>query len=446
MIEFSPAVVVLLMFSLLLIPIFLGFPLAFSLYGSALIVGFLAFGAKIFNILYSQAFGVLTNYILVAVPMFIFMGIMVEQSGIGTALFETLEIWLHKIRGHLAVVVVLTGTALAACTGIIAGSVVMLGMIAVPHMMERGYNKELSTGAICAAGTLGILIPPSVMLIVYGTTADISVGPLLMGAIGPGFLLSFLYLIYILVACAINPALAPSHYEAGAAAVSLGKRVWLLFTSVFPIVFLVLAVLGTIFLGVAAPTEASAVGAFVATLLALFRRGLSWSGFRKVAMETAKTTGMIAVVAIGALSFVGVLLRLRGGEVISNFILAAPGGAWGVFAIIMLIIFILGMFIDWLGIAFIMVPLITPIAAKLGFDRVWFAIMVCTMLQTAFLSPPFALAIFFLKGVIPDKYEITMGHIIRGVMPFIALILVGLALCVAFPGIITWLPSRMITG
>jgi TRAP-type mannitol/chloroaromatic compound transport system permease large subunit len=163
-------------------------------------------------------------------------------------------------------------------------------------------------------------------------------------------------------------------------------------------------------------------------------------------METAKTTGMIAVVAIGALSFVGVLLRLRGGEVISNFILAAPGGAWGVFAIIMLIIFILGMFIDWLGIAFIMVPLITPIAAKLGFDRVWFAIMVCTMLQTAFLSPPFALAIFFLKGVIPDKYEITMGHIIRGVMPFIALILVGLALCVAFPGIITWLPSRMITG
>ena len=446
MIEFSPAVVVLLMFSLLLIPIFLGFPLAFSLYGSALIVGFLAFGAKIFNILYSQAFGVLTNYILVAVPMFIFMGIMVEQSGIGSALFETLEIWLHKIRGHLAVVVVLTGTALAACTGIIAGSVVMLGMIAVPHMMERGYNKELSTGAICAAGTLGILIPPSVMLIVYGTTADISVGPLLMGAIGPGFLLSFLYLIYILVACAINPTMAPSHYEAGAAAVSLGKRVWLLFTSVFPIVFLVLAVLGTIFLGVAAPTEASAVGAFVATLLALFRRGLSWSGFRRVAMETAKTTGMIAVVAIGALSFVGVLLRLRGGEVISNFILAAPGGAWGVFAIIMLIIFILGMFIDWLGIAFIMVPLITPIAAKLGFDRVWFAIMVCTMLQTAFLSPPFALAIFFLKGVIPDKYAITMGHIIRGVIPFIALILVGLALCVAFPEIITWIPSKMIVG
>jgi len=447
MIEFSPAAVVILMFSMLLIPIFLGFPLAFCLWGSALIIGFLAYGQKIFFILYSQAFGVLSNYLLIAVPMFIFMGIMVEQSGIGTALFTTLEMWLYKIRGHLAVVVILTGTALAACTGIIAGSVVMLGKIAVPHMMERGYNKELSTGAICAAGTLGILIPPSVMIIVYGSTANISVGPLLMGAIGPGFLLSFLYLIYVLVTCAINPELAPSHYGGeGTQQVPLGRKLWLLVTSVLPIVILVVAVLGVIFLGIAAPTEASAVGAFVATLLALFRRGLTWSGFRKTALETALTTGMIAVVAIGALSFVGVLLRLRGGDVISNFLLAAPGGAWGVFAIIMLIVFILGMFIDWLGIAFIMVPLITPIAAELGFDKVWFAIMVCTMLQTAFLSPPFALAIFFLKGVIPDKYGITMGHIIRGVMPFIALVLVGLALCVAFPEIITWIPSKMITG
>ncbi|MFH1016400.1 MAG: TRAP transporter large permease subunit [Chloroflexota bacterium] len=446
MIEFSPPVVVILMFSLLLIPIFLGFPLAFSLFGSALIVGFLAFGTKIFFILYSQAFGILTNYILVAVPMFIFMGIMVEESGIGKALFETLELWLYKLRGHLAIVVVLTGTALAACTGIIAGSVVMLGMIAVPHMMEKGYNKELATGCICAAGTLGILIPPSVMLIVYGTTAEISVGRLLFGAVGPGFLLSALYLTYIIVACLINPQLAPSvHAEAGPQ-VSWGRRVWLLFTSAVPIVALVVSVLGVIFLGIAAPTEAAAVGAFIATVLALLRKGLTWSGFRKVALQTARTTGMIGVVAIGALCFVGVLLRLRGAQVISDFILAAPGGAWGIFAIIMLIVFVLGMFIDWLGIAFIMVPLITPIAAKLGFDKVWFAIMVCTMLQTAFLSPPFALAIFFLKGVIPDKYGITMGHIIRGVVPFIALILVGLGLCVAFPEIITWIPSKMITG
>jgi len=346
MIELNPAVVVLLMFSMLLIPIFLGFPLAFCLWGSALIVGFLAYSTKIFGILYTQGFGVLSNYLLVAVPMFIFMGIMVENSGIGTALFETLEMWLYKIRGHLAIVVILTGTALAACTGIIAGSVVMLGMIAIPHMMERGYNKELSTGAICAAGTLGILIPPSVMIIVYGSTASISVGPLLMGAIGPGFLLSFLYLVYVIVACALKPELAPSHYGGkGTQQVPLGKRLWLLVTSVFPIVILVVAVLGVIFFGIASPTEASAVGAFVATLLALFRRGLTWSGFRTVSVETAKTTGMIAVVAIGALSFVGVLLRLRGGEVISNFLLQAPGGAWGIFTIIMIIIFILGMFI-----------------------------------------------------------------------------------------------------
>jgi len=432
------------MFSLLLIPIFLGFPLAFSLFGSALIVGFLAFGSKIFFIFYSQAFGILTNYILVAVPMFIFMGIMVEQSGIGKALFDTLEMWLYRIRGHLTVVVILTGTALAACTGIIAGSVVMLGMIAIPHMLDRGYNKELACGAVCAAGTLGILIPPSVMLIVYGATAEISVGPLLMGAFGPGLLLSALYLTFVLVACAINPRLAPSTYEKSAMQISLGKKVVLLFTTVFPIVFLVLAVLGSIFLGVAAPTEAAAVGAFVATVLALMRRGLNWSKFRTVAMETTKTTGMIAVVAIGALCFVGVLLRLGGGQVIADLILAAPGGRWGVFAVIMLMVLVLGMFIDWLGIVFILVPLITPIAAQLGFDRIWFAIMVCVMLQTAFLSPPFALAIFFLKGVIPDKYGVNMGHIIRGVIPFIILILIGFGLCIVFPQIITWLPGVMI--
>lgn len=446
MITLSSELVVIIMFSLLLIPIFMGFPLGFTLFGVALVVGFITIGAKTFSILYTQAFGVLTNYTLVAVPLFVFMGVMIEESGIGGALFNTLEVWLHRLRGHLAIVVVLTGTALAACTGIIAGSVVMLGMVALPHMMSRGYNKELATGAICAGGTLGILIPPSVMLVVYGATAEISVGRLFMGAFGAGFTLSALYLLYIAIACFIKPGLAPSTYEKEAVHESLGKRVWLLFTSVFPIVGLILAVLGSIFLGIAAPTEAAAVGAFVATIIALARRGLTWRGFKRVALECTKVTGMIAVVAIGALAFTGVLLRLGGGQVVADFILAAPGGKWGIWAVVMVIVFILGMFIDWLGIVFIVVPLVTPIASAIGFDPLWFALTICVNLQMAFMSPPFALAIYFLKGVTPPEYGVTTAHIIRGVIPFIILIWIGLVLMVIFPQIILWLPSQMIRG
>ena len=446
MVDLSSELVVAIMFTFLVIPIFLGFPLGFTLFGVALFVGFITLGGKSFTILYTQAFGVLTNYTLVAVPLFVFMGVMIEESGIGGALFNTLEIWLHRLRGHLAIVVVLTGTALAACTGIIAGSVVMLGMVALPHMVARGYSKELSTGAICAGGTLGILIPPSVMLVVYGATAEISVGRLFMGAFGAGFTLSALYTIYIAVVCFIKPSLAPSTYEDTKMEISWGRRIYMLLTSVFPIVFLILAVLGSIFLGIAAPTEAAAVGASVATLLALARRGLTWRGFKRVALECAKVTGMIAVVAIGALAFTGVLIRLGGGEVVANLIMSAPGGKWGIWAVVMVIVFILGMFIDWLGIVFIVVPLVTPIATMIGFDKLWFALTICVNLQMAFMSPPFALAIYFLKGVTPPEYGINTGHIIKGVIPFIILIWIGLGLMVAFPEIILWLPSKMIKG
>ena len=307
MFEMSPELIVILMFGFLIVFLFLGYPLGFTLFGVALVVGFLAHGTKMFLILYSQAFSVLTNYVLVAVPLFVFMGVMIEQSGIGKALFDTLEIWLHRLRGHLAIVVVLTGTALAACTGIIAGSVVMLGMIALPHMMSRGYSKEMACGAICAGGTLGILIPPSVMLVVYGPMAEISVGRLFMGAFGPGFVLSALYMTYIAVVSFIRPDLAPSTYEENAVKVGWGKKSSILLTSAMPIVLLMLAVLGSIFFGIAAPTEAAAVGAFVATVIALARRGLTWAGLKRVTLESGKVTGMICVVAIGALAFTGIL-------------------------------------------------------------------------------------------------------------------------------------------
>jgi len=444
MLDMSPEVIAVLMFGLLLFFLSFGYPLGFTLAGVAVGVGFLAFGTRVFNILYSQAYGILTNYILVAIPLFVFMGIMIEQSGIGKAVFDTLEIWLHRLRGHIAIVVVLTGTVLAACVGIIAASVVMLGLVALPHMMARGYNKELATGAICAGGTLGILIPPSVMLVIYGPMAEISVGKLFMAAFGPGLTLSALYITYIAIATLIKSDWAPSGRVADEERVPWGRKIKLLFTSVVPVVVLVLSVLGSIFFGVAAPTEAAAIGAFVATLLALAHRGLTWSGLKEVIIGTAKVTGMIAVVGIGALGFVGVFLVLGGGDVVASFVLAAPGGKWGVFIAIMIIIFILGMFIDWLGIIFIMVPLVTPIAEVLGFHELWFAMMICVNLQMAFMSPPFAPAIYFLQGVTPPEYGITTSHIIRGVIPFIALVWVGLGLFIAFPQIILWLPSIMI--
>ena len=444
MIDMSPEIIAIAMFGLLLTGIFLGFPLGFSLAGVAVGIGFLAFGTRVFNILYSQAYGILTNYILVAVPLFVFMGIMIEQSGIGKAVFDTLEIWLHRIRGHIAIVVVLTGTILAACVGIIAASVVMLGLVALPHMMARGYNKELATGTICAGGTLGILIPPSVMLVVYGPMAEISVGKLFMAAFGPGLMLSAMYITYIIIVSYLKPGWAPSGYNEEEKAIPLKTKLRLLFTTVVPIVVLVLAVLGSIFFGVAAPTEAAAIGAVTATVIALARRGLNWSKLRDVVLGTAKVTGMVAVVAIGAIGFVGVFLSLGGGDVVTSFVLTAPGGKWGVFVIIMVIIFILGMFIDWLGIIFIMVPMVTPIAEVLGFNELWFAMMICVNLQMAFMSPPFAVAIYFLRGVTPPEYGITTAHIIRGVIPFIILIWIGIGLMIAFPQIVLWLPSVMI--
>ncbi len=444
MIQLSSEAVVAVMFIALFVPVLLGFPLGFALMGVGAVVGFLVMGTPVFGIVYGQAFSILTNYTLVAVPLFVFMGVMVERSGIASSLFTTLEMWLYRLRGYLAVVVVLTGTALAACTGIIAGSVVMLASIGLPYMMAKNYNKELTCGAICAGGCLGILIPPSVMLVLYGTSAELSVGRLFMGAIVPGLLLSGLYILYILIACLIKPSLAPSTYDPSVASVSLAKRLWLLVTTVFPLAVLILGVLGSIFLGIAAPTEAAAVGAIVATILALSRKGLNFTVFKAVILQTAKMTGMIAIVAIGAMVFTAVLIRLGGAGVIRDLLLSAPGGAWGLWIATMLTCFVLGMFIDWIGVVFIVVPLITPAAAQAGFDPIWFAITICVNLQLAFMTPPFALAIFFLRGVARPEHGITTAHIIRGVIPFIVLIFIALGLMVAVPEIVLWLPAQMI--
>jgi tripartite ATP-independent transporter DctM subunit len=442
-VDISPSLVVIIMFGAVIITVLLGYPLFLCLGGVAMVVGFLVMGPSVFKLLHLRVLGLISNYILLAVPLFVFMGSMIERSGAADRLYGGLYLLFGGFRGGLAIVTVLMGTILAACVGVIAASVTMMGLVALPSMLNRGYQKELACGSVCAGGTLGILIPPSVMLVVYGPMAEISVGKLFMGAFFPGFLLSGLYISYIATRCWLQPQLAPP-VPVEERAASLLSKVSAAAIGAIPPAFIVLAVLGTIFAGIATPTEAAAVGCVAAIILAAAHRQFNLKVLRNVALGTLRFTSMALIIGSSAMMFTGVFLRLGGGEAVSSYLLAAPGGKWGVFAVIMFMIFILGMFIDWLGILFVMVPLITPIGDALGFDPVWFAMLVCVNLQMSFMTPPFAYAIFFLRGLVKPEWGIETNHIIRGVIPFVVMILIGLGLCITFPQLILWLPNLMI--
>ncbi len=443
MIDASPEIVTVVMITLLILLVGSGFPLGLALGGVALIAGALFFGPAIFSLFYDRLFGVTSNYTFLAVPLFIFMGIMVEKSGVSKQLFDTLYLWLGGVRGGLAVATIWFGTILAATVGVIAASVTMLGLIALPSMLQRGYSKELSTGACCAGGSLGILIPPSIMLIFYGPMANISVGQLFMAAFPAGFLLSALYTAYILVRCKLRPREAPV-LPPEERNVPMRHKLYLLVTGLLPTMILILAVLGSIFLGIAAPTEAAAVGALAATIMVAAYRRLNFRVIKETCFATAGTFSMVFIVVVGATFFTSIFLGLGCGDVVNSFVLATPGGKWGALLVIMFIIFVLGMLIDWMGIVLIMIPIVTPIASAVGFDPLWFSMMIIVNLQMSFISPPFAYAIFFLKAVTTTEQGIDTGHIIRGAVPYIGMIVIALTLMVIFPEIVTWLPGQMI--
>ena len=444
MIDISPEIATLMMFGALLVGVLLGYPLAFVVGGIGIVSGILLFGVPIsLELIYQRAYSLICNYVLLAVPGFIFMGNMMGYSGITEKMFSSLYTWLGGLRGGLAIVTILVGTILAACVGVIGASVTAMTLVCLPPMVRRGYSKAFACGAVCAGGTLGILIPPSVMLVVYGPMAALSVGKLFFGAFLPGFMLSGLYLLYIAVRSFLEPELAPA-VPLEERRVPLLKKTVDLIVSLVPPSILVLAVLGAIFFGVATPTEAAAVGALATTLLVVAYRKFSFAALKETALETMKISGMILLIGAVSFAFVGIFIRAGCGDVIKEFILKAPGGRWGIFFIMQLIIFILGFVLDWLGILFILVPIITPAATELGFDPIWFAMMVCVNLQTSFMTPPFAYAIFYLKGAAAPELGVTVGDIIRGVVPFVFLILIALALCIAFPEIILWLPGKMI--
>jgi len=444
MIEASPELLTLAIFGGILVGVITGYPLAIVVGAVALIAGMTTLGwDSTTQILYQRMYTLVQSYSLLAVPLFIFMGVMLESSGIAEKLYDSLYVWLGGLRGGLAIATVLIGTLMAACVGVIAASVTMLTLVALPSMVKRNYDKGLAAGVCAVGGTLGILIPPSIMLVIYGPMAQISVGKLFMGAILPGLLLAVLYCGYIGIRCIVQPTAGPpvpiEHRNQ-----PLAEKTRMLLVSLLPPLLLILAVLGSIFFGIAPPTEAAAIGALAATLLVMAQRKFSFAVLKRVSIETLRLTALALFIGAMSYALVGVFMMLGCGEVIGNIVLGMPGGRWGAFAAIMFVIFLLGFFIDWIGILFIIVPIVSPLAPTLGFDPVWFGIMICVNLQMAFNTPPLAPAIFFVKGCAPDELGVSTADIIRGIIPFVGLIIVGLAICVIFPQIITYLPSLMI--
>ncbi|MDD3631889.1 MAG: TRAP transporter large permease subunit [Atribacterota bacterium] len=445
LIALSPEIITFLMLGGVLVLVLTGFPIGLVIGSVAFLVGTLIFGPKItFNILYSRLYELTLNYPYLAVPLFTFMGVILENSGIAEDLYEALYEWLSGFRGGLAVVTIIVGTILAACLGTITASVTILTLIALAPMVKRGYDKSIASGSIVAAGTLGILIPPSIMLVVYGPQAGVSVGRMFMGAIFPGLLLSGLYIAYISIRCALNPKLGPPIPVEARQKISYREKTVKLIKAVAPTLLIIIAVLGTIYTGIAPPTEAAAMGSLAVVILAIAYRKFTWRLIKYSSMEVLRVSAFVLLIAGLSYAYVGVFMSAGCGEVVTNLIMAVPGGRWGAFAMVMLIVFVLGMFIEWIGIVFIVVPVFSPIFVKLGFDPLWAAMMVCINLQMAFQTPPMAMSIFVCRGTAPPELGVTMDDIIKGVIPFIVIIMFCLILCTIFPQIITWLPEKMI--
>ena len=437
-----------LMIASFILLIFTGFPIAWVLGGLAAI--FTAF-AIIFEVDFNIAtnvdwyytsmtidriWDVMENWVMVALPMFIFMGILLDRSGLAKDLLTGFSRLLGGIKGGLAITVTLIGVLLAASTGIIGASVVLLGLLGLPVMLENNYDKNLAAGTVCAVGTLGILIPPSIMLVVMADRMAMSVGDLFLGALFPGALLGGLYIVYLLLVGIFKPEHVPA---AKTQPVDLAA-VWILFKAIVPAAFLILAVLGSIFFGFATPTEAAGVGAAGAMLLAWSKGALSLPVVREVIDETSRTTAFIFGAIIGAVCFTLVLRGLGGDELIERTLMGLPFGPTGIIISILIATFILGFFLDWIELTLILLPLVAPVVAALNFDPIWFTVMFAVCLQTSFLTPPVGGALFYLKGIAPEGIDLPV--IYRGVVPFIIIQLIALAILFQWEAIVTWLPGQ----
>ncbi len=448
-----------LLFITVVLVLLAGFPVAFTLGGTALIfagIGILGggFNETLLLGLPNRIFGIMTNETLVAVPLFVFMGVTLERARIAEELLETLSGLFGSLRGGLGISVTLVGMLLAASTGIVGATVVTMGLLSLPTMLKRGYSPEVSAGTICASGTLGQIIPPSIILVMLGdvmTTAyqqaqiemgvfspkTVSVGDLFAGALIPGLLLVLLYALYLLAVAFFRPGSMPAHARDASEVVTIGQ----VLRAIAPPLILIFAVLGSILKGLATPTEAAGVGGMGALLLALQRRQLNSDRLREIMRSTLKISSMVFLILIGASIFSLVFRGYGGDDGVRAVLESLPGGVVGAVIVVMLVMFLLGFVLDFIEITFVVVPIVGPVLLAMGLDPVWLGIMIAINLQTSFLTPPFGFALFYLRGVAPPS--VTTAQIYRGAIPFVAIQLFALLLLAAFPDLITWLPGRI---
>ena len=439
--------------------LFSGYPISFVLMGVAALFTLVGYLADIYlgtstgvnysyvGMVVNRIYKLMDNWVLVAIPMFIFMGLMLDRSGIAEKMMSSMQNLFGKVRGGLAVTIALIGIILAASTGIIGASVVLLGLLAIPTMLKQGYDNSFAVGTVAASGTLGILIPPSIMLVLMADQLGLSVGDLFMGAVFPGLILGIMYVAYILVFSFLRPDKAP--LSETRPPLSIGVA-WKVLTAAFPAVLLILAVLGSIFAGITTVTEASGVGALGAVILAAINRRLNFTVLREVVTGTFNVTGYIFGIFIGATCFALVLRGLGGDQIIEAALTGLPFGSYGVIFVILGAVFLLGFFLDWIEITLIILPLLSPVVGDLNIalpaygviDQpvlIWFLVLVAVALQTSFLTPPVGFAIFYLRGVAPK--EVQLIHIYKGVIPFVILQLIGLTIIIIWPQLVLWLPS-----
>ncbi len=432
--------------------LFTGFPIAWILGGLSLIFAalgiflshvfdvdtFLLADWSRFAILVDRIWNQMENWVLVSLPMFVFMGLMLDRSGVAETMMRNFVSLFGRFNGGLALTVVLIGILFAASTGIVGASVVLLAVLSLPVMLQQGYSRQLAAGVVAASGTLGILIPPSIMLVIMADQLGLSVGDLFMGAVFPGLLLGLLYLVYVLAVGALFPKVAPAPRDLEPVSWALIRST---LVSVLAPFFLILAVLGSIFAGIATPTEASGLGAFGATLLAAANGRLSVATLREVGRETMLTTAFIFGIFLGATAFALVMRALGGDELVAEALKSLPFGPNGIVIFILLIAFVAGFFLDWLEITLIILPLVAPVVKDLGFELTWFVVLFAVCLQTSFLTPPVGFSLFYLKGVAPKG--ITTLDIYKGIVPFVVLQLVSLAVVFTWPQLVLWLPAKM---
>jgi len=430
------------MFLALTIWMMLGFPVACTLLGTGLIFGVIGSGWQFFDLLPLRIWGIMENVVLIAVPLFVFMGVTLEKSGLAEELLDTMGMLFGPLRGGLAISTVVVGALLGASTGIVGATVVTMGLLAVPTMLRRGYQKELATGTVSASGTLGQIIPPSIVLVLLASIVQVPVGDLFIACIIPGLLLVALYIIWIAIAVTLKPKIAPPVPRDEYKALSKGAFAVKVLKALIPPLFLIVAVLGSIFAGIASPTEAAAVGSVGAVILAIANRRFNMAILREVMRATTKLTCMVFIILVGAQCFGLTFRELNGDQIVRDFLFSIEHkySTWMVLAIVMAVIFLVGFVLDFIEITFIHVPVLVPILVEdFHFDPLWICVLLAVNLQTSFMTPPFGFSLFYLKAVTPP--EISTLHIYRGIIPFVIFQVIGLFIVAFWPELATWLPK-----